>query len=103
MFNETKTEKKKDEFDYNSINEDSIQNENIENLSFTLNKVETVRYNKFKENHYSCSHTKEGMNKFRCHGGGLIVKIETTGIGDIVICICRGCNKQVDITDYDCW
>ena len=36
--------KKKDTFNYESINEDTINNEKIKEESFILDKVETLRY-----------------------------------------------------------
>ena len=39
MTEKKNSEKKIDNFDYESINEDSIANENIEEKSFKMNKV----------------------------------------------------------------
>ena len=56
--------KKKDTFNYESINEDTINNEKIKEESFILDKVETLRYQKFRENHAECLYDKNGKNKF---------------------------------------
>ena len=103
MTEKKNSEKKIDNFDYESINEDSIANENIEEKSFKMNKVETARFYKFKENHHKCLFDESGHSKFGCSGGGLYVSFENTGLGSIVICNCSGCKASVNITDFDSW
>ena len=95
--------KRKDIFNYESINEDFIKNEKIEEESFTLNKVETLRYQKFKENHDKCQFGNNGENKFGAIEGHMSISFRPTGIGDIIICSCKGCKTSINITDYDSW
>ena len=102
--NQSKNEEKKiDNFDYDTITEDSIANKDINEKEYKMNKVETARYNKFLEIHNKCLKDENGENKFGAIGGGISILFETTGIGDVVVCKCGGCNKKVNITDYDCW
>ena len=96
-------EKRKDKFDYESINEDSINKDNIENETFTLDKIETARFIKFRQNHRACQKDANGNNKFGAAGGGIQISFERTGIGVIVLCECLGCNQYANITNFDVW
>lgn len=71
--------------------------------TFELNEKETKTAEKWQENHkQKCK--KRTMDSFT----GLkyiTVSYEffPTGIGDKVLIKCNCCNKQKDITDYNCW
>ena len=95
--------KKKDTFNYESINEDTINNEKIKEESFILDKVETLRYQKFRENHGECLYGKNGKNKFGAIGGHTSISFTPTGLGKTIICECHGCKTSIDITNYDSW
>ena len=91
----------KDTFNYESIDEDSIQGKNIEEEIFRLTKVETARYFKFRTNHRNCLFDENGHSRFGCSGGGITITIEPTGIGDCIEVKCAKCNKIANITDFD--
>ena len=94
----------KDNFDYESINEDSIEEgKKIEKKTFTLDEIETLRYHKFLENHHNCQVDKNGKSKFGAIGGGISVELTPTGIGNSITCKCEGCHKYANITNYDSW
>ena len=91
----------KDTFNYESIDEGYLLGKDIELETFKLNKVETARYIKFRENHYECLFDKDGNSNFGCSGGGIIIIFEPTGLGNFVKCKCLGCNSSASITDID--
>ena len=91
----------KDTFNYESIDEGYLLDKDIELETFKLNKVETARYLKFRENHHECLFDKEGHSNFGCSGGGIILTFEPTGLGNFVECKCLWCNSSANITDYD--
>ena len=98
------TKDTKDNFNYESINEDSIEEgKKIENKTFVLETIETLRYHKFLENHHNCRIDKSGSSKFGAIGGGISIELTPTGLGNVVICKCEGCHKYANITNYDSW
>mgnify|MGYP006873230167 CR=1 FL=1 len=98
-----KTEKKFDKFNYESIDENTIKNENIEEKTFTLIESETEQYQKFLKRHKKCQLDKNGKNKFAPNEGGISVTLTLTSLGNMVECKCHGCKTSKNITDYDSW
>lgn len=64
---------------------------------FRLSSEEEKQLDEFKKKHRH----KNGNISYA--GGDITISFTPTGIGDVVICRCNICNKEKNITDYDCW
>ena len=91
----------KDSFDYDSIDGSYINNQEEQNESFILDETETARLKKFRENHAKCQWDDEGNYKFGAIGGSIVITFTKTGLGNIIVCLCNGCHKSANITNFD--
>ena len=60
------------------------------NVYTSMTPYEFNRSRKFRKKHRKCKRRIDYM-------------VYTSAIGQSIHIICRGCNKEKDITDYGCW